>query len=269
MNPATKEPLYHGPKFGYQSETLCDVPFTCVGALSVASGKRVANASVKDDLKDKWAEVLGKLDAEKAAGKKVVYVSMGTVGSRTDMWNRKFGVKGMANGLADATGKEAIQHCFRCCLQALGRLTDSVVVAMALGPHADALEGLPPVPPNFVVAPAMPQLEVLERTDAFVTHGGANSVHEGLDAGVPLIVVPLFGDQPLNGDRVASLVAGVCFRDPLKALTPEALEAAVTRALAPGGKLAEGARKLKMQLTESGGASTAAETILAVVARHA
>jgi MGT family glycosyltransferase len=40
-----------------------------------------------------------------------------------------------------------------------------------------------------------PQLEILKKTDLFVTHGGANSVMEGLCAGVPLLVTPICNDQ--------------------------------------------------------------------------
>ena len=40
-------------------------------------------------------------------------------------------------------------------------------------------------PPNFIVQPYVPQLEVLRRAAAFVTHGGMNSVSESLGLGVP------------------------------------------------------------------------------------
>jgi len=43
-----------------------------------------------------------------------------------------------------------------------------------------------------------PQVALLERATLFVTHGGANSVMEGLVAGAPLLVIPLAWDQPLS-----------------------------------------------------------------------
>jgi zeaxanthin glucosyltransferase len=40
-----------------------------------------------------------------------------------------------------------------------------------------------------------PQLEILRRADAFVTHGGANSVMEAIVAGVPMLISPMCNDQ--------------------------------------------------------------------------
>jgi len=44
--------------------------------------------------------------------------------------------------------------------------------------------------------------------------------------GVPLAVVPIFGDQPVNADVVASTGAGVSFRYPRETLTVPALKEA-------------------------------------------
>ena len=63
-------------------------------------------------------------------------------------------------------------------------------------------------PPNFLVQPYVPQLEVLRRAAAFVTHGGMNSVSESLSFGVPVVVVPQMGEQEIVGRRVEQLGAG-------------------------------------------------------------
>jgi UDP:flavonoid glycosyltransferase YjiC (YdhE family) len=39
----------------------------------------------------------------------------------------------------------------------------------------------------------------------FVTHGGAESIHEAIYGGVPMLAIPFFGDQPGNAVRVAEL----------------------------------------------------------------
>lgn len=40
-----------------------------------------------------------------------------------------------------------------------------------------------------------PQLEILPRASLFITHGGANSIMEGLRAGIPMLVFPICNDQ--------------------------------------------------------------------------
>jgi UDP:flavonoid glycosyltransferase YjiC (YdhE family) len=49
----------------------------------------------------------------------------------------------------------------------------------------------------------------LQCADAFITHGGMNSVHEGLYYGVPEIVVPHQMEQLLNAVRVKTVGAGI------------------------------------------------------------
>src|SRR5262245_29186569 len=60
---------------------------------------------------------------------------------------------------------------------------------LAAGQQTD-LADLGPIPANFVVLRYAPQLAALQRAQAFITHGGLNSVQEGLYYGVPEIVVP-------------------------------------------------------------------------------
>jgi UDP:flavonoid glycosyltransferase YjiC (YdhE family) len=44
---------------------------------------------------------------------------------------------------------------------------------------------------------------------AMVGHGGSGSTLMAMAAGMPLAVVPLFADQPINAARVAALGAGL------------------------------------------------------------
>ena len=64
------------------------------------------------------------------------------------------------------------------------------------------------IPDNVLVRPRVPQLDVLERADVFVTHGGMNSTMEALYYGVPLVVVPQMADQYMIADRVETLGVG-------------------------------------------------------------
>ena len=55
---------------------------------------------------------------------------------------------------------------------------------------------------NVVIVKSAPQLELLERAAAFVTHGGLGGIKEAILARVPMIVIPFAVDQPANAKRV-------------------------------------------------------------------
>ena len=55
----------------------------------------------------------------------------------------------------------------------------------------------------------VPQADVVPHAAAMVCHGGFGTVRGAVSAGLPLVVVPLFADQPYNARRVASLGAGI------------------------------------------------------------
>jgi MGT family glycosyltransferase len=64
-------------------------------------------------------------------------------------------------------------------------------------------------PANWTVRGNVDQQKVLSRADVFVTHGGANSVHEAVLSKVPMVVTPFFGDQTLTSRRVEQMGIGV------------------------------------------------------------
>ncbi|MBV9453770.1 MAG: hypothetical protein JOZ19_06570 [Rubrobacter sp.] len=64
-------------------------------------------------------------------------------------------------------------------------------------------------PDNFVVGPHLPQLEILEKVDMFITHGGMNSTMEAIYYGVPMVVVPQQPEQAMTAARVAELGLGI------------------------------------------------------------
>ncbi|MCG3194641.1 MAG: 4'-demethylrebeccamycin synthase [Thermoanaerobaculia bacterium] len=55
-----------------------------------------------------------------------------------------------------------------------------------------------PFPGDVIAVRYAPQLALLPRVSAMVTHGGANSVMEALSHGVPLLISPVCNDQPLQ-----------------------------------------------------------------------
>jgi len=239
----------------------------CVGPIIDLSVKRIAHArATKDAASDlPWHTI----DAEARAGKRVLYISMGTV-ANSFFYEKILGDQGRENGTQDLTGKAFLQHVFSRMFEALGQ-DQEVVVIMATGPNSDVLSGLPATPPNFILRETIPQLEVLSKCHGFITHGGANSMHEALGFGVPMVVVPVFGDQPTNGDSVARSGAGFSFRRPLESLTAEALRTAVATILDPekSNSYRAAAQDLMRRAKEAGGAVAAAKAINSLVAEKA
>lgn len=115
------------------------------------------------------------------------------------------------------------------------------------------------IPENFKVFNYVPQLEVLQHTDVFVTHGGMNSSSEALYYGVPLVVIPVTGDQPLVAKRVTEVGAGVQLDR--RTLTPEMLREAVEKVM-NDKEFKENSRKIGESLRESGGYKQAVEEIV-------
>ncbi|MDQ4033302.1 MAG: glycosyltransferase, partial [Actinomycetota bacterium] len=65
---------------------------------------------------------------------------------------------------------------------------------------------------SVLIAPRVPQLELLEHVDAVVCHAGHNTVCETLWHGRPLVVAPIRDDQPIIAQQVVDAGAGIRVR---------------------------------------------------------
>jgi UDP:flavonoid glycosyltransferase YjiC (YdhE family) len=93
--------------------------------------------------------------------------------------------------------------------QILAALADVPVrVLVTVGRAADP-QLLEPLPANAHVERWWPQQHVMRHAAAMVGHGGFGTTLAGLVAGVPMVVMPLFADQPYNAARVVALGAGI------------------------------------------------------------
>jgi UDP:flavonoid glycosyltransferase YjiC (YdhE family) len=110
---------------------------------------------------------------------------------------------------------------------ALGSLDVPAVVALGSDEAVASWAG--PRPANVELAGFVPQRALLGAAGVFLTHAGFAGVREALTAGVPMVAVPLFADQPANAERVHELGVGV--RVDVAGLTAETLAAAVARVL--------------------------------------
>ena len=99
----------------------------------------------------------------------------------------------------------------------LGRTHYRVIVSM--GPQHQEIR----LAHNMWGAEFVPQTSVLPLVDLVITHGGNNTVVESLHFGKPMVVLPLFWDQPDNAQRVQESGLGIRL-DPYRCTERELLQ---------------------------------------------
>jgi MGT family glycosyltransferase len=149
-------------------------------------------------------------------------------------------------------GAESI---FRTIAEACAGLPVQLVISLGGGLAPERLGVLPGAP---IVVSYAPQLELVKKAAAVITHAGLNTVLESLAEGVPLVCVPLGNDQPGVAARVAARRAGLVVERSklsakrLRAALAEVLENAVYR---------ESAAKLRDAILTMDGLNRAADVI--------
>lgn len=129
---------------------------------------------------------------------------------------------------------------------------------LALAAGSTPIESLGPLPNGVVVSAHLPQIELLQHADVFITHGGNNSVTEACAAGVPMIVLPLSTDQFAAATAIERAGIGIVL-DP-NTVTAQALGDAVTRLLSDGAE--ERIKVIARSVAADGGAGAAVTAIL-------
>ncbi len=171
---------------------------------------------------------------EPPVGKPLIYISLGTLNN------------------TEATF-------FKTCIDALADWEAAVLISTGkrLAPNSFG-----PLPANIVIQTWVPQTHLLQRAALFVTHGGMNSLHEGLYCGVPLLLVPQQLEQIFNAHRVVELGAGLM-------LSPAQLDAKSIRAAAAqllhDSRFKTEAERIGRSLREAGGARRAADEVEALL----
>lgn len=159
---------------------------------------------------------------EELKDQKVLYISMGTV-------------------------LQGFESFFKTCIEAFRDFKGKVVVSVGMSTDLTKLQ---PFPENFIVRRYVPQLEILQHTDVFITHGGMNSTSEALYYEVPLVVIPHTSDQPIIANRLEELQAG--YRLDPHELSMEKLKEAVQVVLS-NPSYQENAKKVSKSFKEAGG----------------
>lgn len=166
--------------------------------------------------------------------KKKVYISLGTINRNEQFLHR--------------------------CLQAFGDM-EGLQVILSIGKQTD-IGVLGTIPDNFIVKNFVPQLDVLDHVDAFITHCGLNSIHESLLAGVPLVAIPQQFEQVMNAVQVVNVGAGVGLQlhAPFGDVTPDELRQALQTVL-DNPHYKQNAVAMGDKLREAGGAQKVVEIL--------
>jgi len=144
---------------------------------------------------------------------------------------------------------------YRSCIQAFGGSAWRIV--MGVGATLNLAE-LGPIPENIHVLRHIPQVELLQHADLFISHGGMNSTMESLYYGVPLVVIPQIEEQEVTARRVGDMRLG-------KYLTRAAVNAQIladTVAWVFGNQeILHNVQGIQEQIQASGGSRRAADLI--------
>lgn len=109
-----------------------------------------------------------------------------------------------------------------------GLRDEPVELVVTVGRDMDpALLG--PQPSNVHVERYIPQSLLLPHCALAIMHGGYNSVMSALSVGLPVIIVPLAADQPMNAARTLELGAGLTVTP--EELTPDSIRRAAREVL--------------------------------------
>lgn len=118
-------------------------------------------------------------DTFKLNHKPIIYVSMGTVFNNEN------------------------KHLFQILVDSCRFFADEYSIIISTGDVATYKKYQSMNNDNILFVPHTPQVEILKRAHLFITHAGMNSVSEAIQYGVPIICLPLSGDQPFVAWRVA------------------------------------------------------------------
>lgn len=139
------------------------------------------------------------------------------------------------------------------CIQAFrNENIDVILKTSSYIPHSTSLN----VPENITVQKFVPQLEILQKADVFLTHSGMNSVNESLYFGVPMVVFPQHSEQRLVAEQVIKTGTGVELKKGKKSYIRKAVQEIIKNPV-----YKQRAAKLGQALQEAGGAREAATKI--------
>jgi len=146
---------------------------------------------------------------------------------------------------------------YRTCIEAFQDTDYQIVMSVGKKIDAAALNA----PENFILTNYAPQIDILKRADLFITHGGMNSVSEGLFYEVPLLVYPQMIEQGFVAKRVTDVGAGRRLKDnELDAPTIRSHAEEILR----NSNYQQAVKRIGTSLRQAGGYKRAAAEIMAL-----
>lgn len=169
---------------------------------------------------------------EKLEGKKVLYISLGTVfgSSNLDLYEVFF------KSFADWNG---------------------IVVMAAYNVNLDRFQ----IPDNFIVRNYIPQSEILKYANAAITHAGMNTISDLMYHQVPFAAIPLGADQSNMAGRAEELGAAISLD--VRTLTPEILRNTIEKVMSDSSYL-ENMSKISESFKTAGGYKKAVDEIFSL-----
>ncbi len=171
---------------------------------------------------------------EKLNGKPLIYGSLGTLQSESSRY-------------------------FRIMAEACVGLGAQLVLALGAANHQHPGD----LPGDPIIVDYAPQIDVLARAAAVITHSGMNTTQQALHFGLPIVAIPLTHDQPAIAARLARTGAGIVLSS--RRLNARNLRRALEAVLSSGSTYRLQARRLQKAGQLSGGVERAADLLENVI----
>jgi MGT family glycosyltransferase len=123
--------------------------------------------------------------------------------------------------LAELTDKPIVFTTLGTTINQVGGVFENIIEATApldvhlvaaVGPDRDPAR-LGRLPDNVHVARYIPSSQIMPRCAAAIVHGGFSTTMTALTYGVPLVCIPVYGDQPVNAQRCVELGLALSYTD--------------------------------------------------------
>jgi len=150
---------------------------------------------------------------------------------------------------------------YQSCVKALKDNSFDVIMSVGSEKNVALLQN---IPGHFRVKASVPQLELLQNTDVFITHCGMNSVSESIYFEVPMVLMPQHSEQNVVARRAQEVGVGIRPNSG----KPKDIKIAVEQILGNKEQYRKNLRIMADSFRSSGGSERAADKIEEVIVRR-